>query len=509
MVSLILSIVAMLAATGSATAIGSSSMCTPSLNAQPTGVQAPPSFSTIGAYYLYMNQGTTLANPFAFRSSGWVGNPTYAITPSLPAGLSMDPITGDITGTPSVVSAESDYQIKVEGRYDSSTPDLYCLVADIRIAVQGSGGGGGGGSNNQPTRIPFTFASSTFTSLSDVANLASGTSFPAFTVSFSGISQGGQYDTLNTVLGDMQNNNFYPVTGAVSNNNSSYVSWNPAGNNCGVTRIALGGVNQVAGSGITCTPMAYIYNGVTQYRLSIKFPTVQTANVSFDVAGGTYTTSGSGSSHGYFANAFFNDNTNAYQSGASQTFATAPVNNGGGGSNTNSGSSAPAVSMSFPVSPGQRIVGEDVDISATDLAINTDYSIVLRSTPQVLEEGRTVSSTFNTSVTIPDNLEAGWHSITFSATRTDGSAMSEVVYFKIAADGTLLATSTDAPAELALTGAITAGAIPLSIIVLLMGFAAFFIAREINPDFMRVMTLTRNANGELDFVKRRIRSEEY
>jgi hypothetical protein len=255
--------------------------------------------------------------------------------------------------------------------------------------------------------------------------------------------------------------------------------------------------------------MAYIYNGVTQYRLSIKFPTVQTANVSFDVAGGTYTTSGSGSSHGYFANAFFNDNTNAYQSGASQTFATAPVNNGGGGSNTNSGSSAPAVSMSFPVSPGQRIVGEDVDISATDLAINTDYSIVLRSTPQVLEEGRTVSSTFNTSVTIPDNLEAGWHSITFSATRTDGSAMSEVVYFKIAADGTLLATSTDAPAELALTGAITAGAIPLSIIVLLMGFAAFFIAREINPDFMRVMTLTRNANGELDFVKRRIRSEEY
>ena len=75
--------------------------------------------------------------------------------------------------------------------------------------------------------------------------------------------------------------------------------------------------------------------------------------------------------------------------------------------------------------------------------------------------------------------------------------------------GTLLASSTDIPAELAFTGAVTAGAIPLSIIVLLLGFAAFFVAREINPDFMRVMTLTRNANGELEFIKRRIRSTDF
>jgi hypothetical protein len=42
-----------------------------------------------------------------------------------------------------------------------------------------------------------------------------------------------------------------------------------------------------------------------------------------------------------------------------------------------------------------------------------------------------------------------------------------------------------------------------------MGFLAFFVAREINPDFMRVMTLTRNDKGELDFVKRRIRSADF
>jgi hypothetical protein len=154
-------------------------------------------------------------------------------------------------------------------------------------------------------------------------------------------------------------------------------------------------------------------------------------------------------------------------------------------------------------------VGEDVTITANDLAVSTDYSVVLRSTPQILAQGRTVSSSFNTSVTIPNNLEPGWHSITFSATRSDGAALEEKVYFKINADGTLLASTTDIPAELALTGMVTGGAIPLSVIVLLLGFAAFFVAREINPDFMRVMTLTRNADGELEFIKRRIRSTEF
>jgi hypothetical protein len=134
---------------------------------------------------------------------------------------------------------------------------------------------------------------------------------------------------------------------------------------------------------------------------------------------------------------------------------------------------------------------------------------VLRSTPQILAQGRTVSSSFNTSVTIPNNLEPGWHSITFSATRSDGAALEEKVYFKINADGTLLASTTDIPAELAFTGVVTAGALPLSIIVLLLGFAAFFVAREINPDFMRVMTLARNADGELEFIKRRIRSTDF
>jgi methionine-rich copper-binding protein CopC len=233
----------------------------------------------------------------------------------------------------------------------------------------------------------------------------------------------------------------------------------------------------------------------------VKFASATNAEISIDTAAGVFQVSQAGNLN-YFATLMNNSVSPMLRSNVSQAFDA---------SNTSSNSVAASspVSFTIPVAPGQRIVGEDVAITATDLALSTDYSVVLRSTPQILAQGRTVSSSFNTSVTIPNNLEPGWHSITFNATRSDGAALEEKVYFKINADGTLLASTTDIPAELAFTGAVTAGAIPLSIIVLLLGFAAFFVAREINPDFMRVMTLTRNANGELEFIKRRIRSTDF
>lgn len=513
--TVVLAIFAMFGIASPANAIGTLMTCTPPNNPQPafntseypTNVpqfydadhMSSADHNLVG--YAYYSQGQAASPNYRFDSINWVGTPTYSASPSLPAGLTLNASTGEITGAPSVAQDETTYTIYAMGMVDTNVE--FCIGWEFNLTVYASGGGGNG---NQATQVPFTFATSTFSSSSDISNLASGTAFPGFTVSFAGISQGGQYDTLNTVLGDMQNDIFYPVTGAVGNNNSSYVAWDPNNSTCGVTQITLGGTPQTASSGITCTPMTYTYNGVVQYWLSIKLPTTSTSDVSYSIASGTFTTSGSGSEHGFFANAFYNTNSNNYHSSATRTFAAGSSVPVGAGSND---SSVEAVTMSFPVAPGQRIVGEDVTISATDLALSTDYSVVLRSTPQILASGRTVSSSFNTSVTIPDNLEAGWHSITFNATRSDGTAVAEVVYFKITADGTLLATSTDTPAELALTGIISAGAIPLSLIALLMGFIAFFVAREINPDFMRVMTLTRNENGELDFVKRRIRSVDF
>ncbi|AWR21798.1 hypothetical protein [Aurantimicrobium photophilum] len=356
--------------------------------------------------------------------------------------------------------------------------------------------------NQQSQSTPFTVGSSSFQrgSSPSFSTLAVGANVPAFTMTFGGYSAGAAVDQINYILGDPYNDIFYTVPGSVSSNSQNYAAWNPSSSTCGITAIRIGGVTQTANSGITCVKSTSSVSGsATQYWNAVKFATPTSAEISIDTAAGVFVVSQAGNLN-YFATLFNNSVSPRWMAHVSQPF---------DGANPTPSAPASPVSFTIPVAPGQKIVGEDVTISATDLALSTDYAVVLRSTPQILAQGRTVSSSFNTSVTIPDNLEAGWHSITFSATRSDGAAVEEKVYFKITADGTLLATSTDTPAELAFTGALTAGAIPLSIIALVMGFIAFFIAREINPDFMRVMTLTRNADGELDFVKRRIRSIDF
>lgn len=360
--------------------------------------------------------------------------------------------------------------------------------------------GSGQNQQQQNQSTPFTAgtAVSSRGSSPSFATLAVGANSPAYTSTFSGFSNGAIVDQVNFLLGDPVNGIFWSVPGAVTNNGSNYATWNPSSNTCGISAIRIGGVAQTASSGITCLKSTAATTPV-QYWISFKLSTPTSSEISYDVAPGAFVVTQAGN-YNYYTTLFDNSTSPRKLSSTSQAFDATPQSQ-----------STPAdlVSFSLPVAVGQRIVGEDVAIAATDLAVSTDYSVVLRSTPQILAQGRTVSSSFNTSVTIPDNLEPGWHSITFSATRSDGSALEEKVYFKINEDGTLLASSTDVPAELALTGVITAGAVPLSLIVLMLGFVAFFVAREINPDFMRVMTLTRNEDGELDFVKRRIRSVDF
>jgi hypothetical protein len=359
-------------------------------------------------------------------------------------------------------------------------------------------------SNNQQQNQSATFTTSNYSfqraSGPSFSSLAVGANVPAFTMTFSGYSGGIAVNQINYLLGDPYNNIFYTVPGSVTNNSQNYASWDPAASTCGITAIRIGGVAQTANSGVSCVKST-TSSAPIQYWNSVKFTTPTTAEISIDTAAGVFVVTQAGNLN-YFATLFNNLGSTTYRSTSIQAF-------DGAGQSSPSVQQSSAVSFTIPVAPGQRIVGESVAIAANDLAVSTDYSVVLRSTPQILAQGRTVSSSFNTSVTIPNNLEPGWHSITFNATRSDGQALTEVVYFKINADGTLLASSTDMPAELALTGMVTGGAIPLSLIALLMGFIAFFVAREINPDFMRVMTLTRNANGELEFIKRRIRSSDF
>ncbi|CAB3835421.1 hypothetical protein LMG26788_00970 [Achromobacter pulmonis] len=81
---------------------------------------------------------TALANtPFTGTApltvAGGVGTLRYAITPALPAGLTMDPDTGAISGTPAAVSAAASYTVTVT---DGASP-AHTITGSFTLAVNG------------------------------------------------------------------------------------------------------------------------------------------------------------------------------------------------------------------------------------------------------------------------------------------------------------------------------------------------------------------------------------
>ena len=148
---------------------------------------------------------------------------------------------------------------------------------------------------------------------------------------------------------------------------------------------------------------------------------------------------------------------------------------GGGG-----GSSASA-SMTLNASTGQLVAGSTVAVQASGLQATAPYTVVVQSTPQTIGSGNATAGVVNTSVTLPAGLEAGWHTLTFTSTASDGSTVTSVSYFKVSASGTLLATSSTMPAELANTGINTASGISLlagGLSLALVGAELFMIARR-------------------------------
>jgi hypothetical protein len=457
--------------------------------------------------YLYATQGNAFTPNVAFAVTGFTIAPSFSISPSLPAGLNFNTTNGVITGTPTVADSGINYLIMATGPAAASTASSgdFCIGWQLNLTVFGSGGGNG----SPYTNTPFTFGSSSITPSADVSNLSAGAAMPGFTVSATGVSAGGQYNLINIAVGDLHNGTFYSLSGASSDTSiNNYPAWDPAGANCGITRLTVGGVNLGANSGTTCANLTSVYNGVTQYWVSIMISTASSADFSLAVANGLFTVVSPTNADLINVFASYPDSSTHLQHSGSISQRLTSISPGTGSSGATGPTVAP-VAFSIPVAVGQPIVGSNVDITVNDLAISTDYSVVLRSTPQILASGRTVSSSFNTSVTIPAGLEAGWHSITFNATRTDGSALSEVVYFKIDASGLLMATATETPAELAFTGSPAPWGWWIPMILLMLGAMAVLIAREINPDFMRVFSLVRGASGEYAMVKRRIRSDDF
>lgn len=81
----------------------------------------------------------TAMTPVDFNHSGLTGAVSYFVSPSLPAGVSLDPTTGVITGTPVAAQAQTDYAVTAAGPTDQ-------VSGIFRLTVVASSGGGSGGS---------------------------------------------------------------------------------------------------------------------------------------------------------------------------------------------------------------------------------------------------------------------------------------------------------------------------------------------------------------------------
>lgn len=130
---------------------------------------------------------------------------------------------------------------------------------------------------------------------------------------------------------------------------------------------------------------------------------------------------------------------------------TSVASGGGGGGG---GSTTPSASITLGAAQGQLVAGSPVAIVASGLQTTAPYSVTVESNPQLLTPANATATNgaVNTTVTLPANLGAGWHTLTFRSTAADGSAVTSVLYFEISATGTLLGTSTTKPAVLAQTG---------------------------------------------------------
>ena len=56
---------------------------------------------------------------------------SYSISPGLPAGLSFDTVTGEISGTPTVISSTTTYTVTATNSGGSTTFDVVITVNDI------------------------------------------------------------------------------------------------------------------------------------------------------------------------------------------------------------------------------------------------------------------------------------------------------------------------------------------------------------------------------------------
>lgn len=105
---------------------------------------------------------------------------------------------------------------------------------------------------------------------------------------------------------------------------------------------------------------------------------------------------------------------------------------------------APAIHLDLQASLGQRISGASVVIGGQGLAGGSAYTLTVRSTPQVIDQGTASAlGNFSKQVMMP-SLAPGSHTLTLSAVAPDGSTLTLVQGFTVGSDGAVTAVGSAA-----------------------------------------------------------------
>lgn len=82
-----------------------------------------------------LTNGQPVASFTPVTGSGGVATLSYAVSPSLPAGLSLNPSTGAITGTPSGPSAARNYTVTVTDANNVSASNIFSLAVNSAVTA--------------------------------------------------------------------------------------------------------------------------------------------------------------------------------------------------------------------------------------------------------------------------------------------------------------------------------------------------------------------------------------
>ena len=97
-------------------------------------VQSPRAVSPV-AQQVAGTVGSAINPTQPYSASGFSSSPMYSVSPSLPAGLTIDGLSGVISGTPSAPQAPTNYAVTATGQQGSAQATISITVANSQAAI--------------------------------------------------------------------------------------------------------------------------------------------------------------------------------------------------------------------------------------------------------------------------------------------------------------------------------------------------------------------------------------